>query len=113
MIFDDFKSHVANIGLLTEDLDTGGQPFLTLKDFTIRGGSHDGEQCEVAIRYSDQNPWLPEAQIHVRPHLTEMGQNASQPSPLGQDWQYLSRRFDTPSTPHTYYAFLLTALGEL
>jgi hypothetical protein len=113
MVFAELESHLIEIGLSIESLGPNEQSFMVIKNVRIPGGSHDGELCEVAIRRSDQNPWLPEAQIHVRPHLTPMGQNSSQASPLGTEWQYLSRRFDPPPTPRTYYAFILTALGEL
>jgi hypothetical protein len=113
MIFREFEAHVAKIGLATEDATVEGQEFLVIKGVRIPGGSRIGQECQVAIRRSDQNPWLPEAQVHVRPHLVEMGQRNSQASPLGAEWQYLSRRFDPPPTPHTYYAFILTVLGEI
>jgi hypothetical protein len=113
MVFAELEAHLADIGLSTGTLDAGGQPFLVIESVRIPGGSHAGELCEVALRKSQDNPWLPEAQIHVRPHLTPMGQNSSQASPLGPDWQYLSRRFDRPPTPRSFFAHILSALAEL
>lgn len=114
MIFADLESHVVDIGLSTETVAVGGQSYLVIKGVLIpEGGSHGGEKCEIALLRSADNPWLPEAKIHVRPHLTPMGQNSSQPSPVGSEWQYLSRRFDKPPTPKTFYAHILTTLSEL
>jgi hypothetical protein len=113
MVFDELETHLRQAGLSVENVIVDGQAWLVISDFPINGGSHDGEVCDVALRRSDQNPWAPEAQIHVKPHLVAMGQRNSQTSPLGADWQYLSRRFDDPPQPHTYLAFLISALEEL
>ena len=114
MTFAELESHLTKIGLVVENHDVDGQPFIIIRGVPIpEGGSHEGEKCEIALRRSDQNPWLPEPQIHVRPHLVTMGEKSSQASPVGPDWQYLSRRFDAVPTPQTYYAFIRTALGEL
>lgn len=113
MIFTELESYIGELGLSTGELTANGQPFLLIKDVPINGGSHAGQHCDVALRRSNDNPWLPEAKLHVRPHLTQMGQNYSQPSPLGTDWQYLSRRFDRPPSPRSFYAHILTVLGEL
>ena len=113
MVFAELEQHLTAIGQSTEDLVSGGQSFLVIKDLRIPAGTHAGERCEVALRRTSEDPWLPEAKIHVKPHLTPMGQNASQSSELGPDWQYLSRRFDPPPTPKTFFAHILTVLGEL
>jgi hypothetical protein len=113
MVFADLEAHLAAIGQPTEHLVLGGQSYLVIKGLRIPGGSHADTRCDVAIRRTSDNPWLPEAKVHVRPHLTPMGQNASQTSELGTEWQYLSRRFDPPPTPKTFFAHILTVLGEL
>lgn len=113
MVFADLESHVKAVGLSVENIEIDGQTWMVIRDFLINGGTHEGETCDVAFRRSEQNPWAPEAQIHVKPHLVMMGQWNSQASPLGTEWQYLSRRFDDPAQPRTYYAFLIKALEEL
>lgn len=114
MVFSDLESHLSTIGVSTESLDAGGRSYLVIKGVRIPdGGSHAGQVCDVALFRSADNPWLPEAKLHVRPHLVPMGQKSSQASEVGPDWQYLSRRFDKPPSPKTFYAHILTALSEL
>lgn len=113
MVLADLEAHLISIGLSVEHIPLDGQEWMVIKAFPIHGGIHVGKTCDVALRWSEQNPWAPEAQIHVKPHLVTMGQRNSQGSPLGAEWQYLSRRFDHPPQPRTYYAFLITALEEL
>lgn len=42
-----------------------------------------------------------------------MGTAASQASPLGPEWQYLSRRYDRVPNAKAFLAHVLTVLGEL
>ncbi len=112
MHVDDFELHVASTGLTVERLTIGEQVYLHIRAVTIAGGTHAGQECEVAILRTSEAPWAPQAAVHVRPHLVQMGQLNSQNSPVGADWQYLSRRFDRPPTPRSFLAFLLTVLGE-
>jgi hypothetical protein len=112
MILNDLEQYLAGIGLPTGDLTVGGESYLVIKDVPINGGSHAGQQCEVALLRSNDNPWVPEAKVHVRPHMVPKGQFSSYDSPLGSDWQYLSRRYDAVPTPRDFYAHILTVLGE-
>jgi hypothetical protein len=112
MLVDDFERHVKEIGLVVERRSVGDQVYLHLVGVRIAGGSHDATVCEVAILRTTESPWAPQTAVHVRPHLVTMGQMNSQNSPLGSDWQYLSRRFDKPSTPKNFYAHILKVLGE-
>ena len=113
MVLADLEDYLNSIRQPTDTLEAGGQSYLVIKQVRIPCGTHAGELCDVALRRTSDNPWLPEAKIHVQPHLTPMGQNASQNSELGADWQYLSRRFDPPPAPRTFWAHILTVLGEL
>ena len=114
MVFSEFEAYVKGLGHPIETVQVSGASFLIVKDVRIpEGGSHAGEACEVGLFRSMDIPWLPEAKIHVRPHLTPMGQRSTQASPMGSEWQYLSRRFDKPPTPKTFYAHILTVLAEL
>jgi hypothetical protein len=113
MRFDDFEHYLASLGLQANRVDQGGQPYLVIQDFEIPDGTHAGENCDVAILASSDTPWVAPPAIHVKPHLVTMGQQASQPSPLGPDWQYLSRRFEPAPQPRTFHTHILTVLGEL
>jgi hypothetical protein len=113
MLFTDLEAHLEELGLSVEPVSAGGQSFAVIQGVEIPDGSHAGETCDVGILRTDDDPWVPQAAIHVRPHLVAMGTHNSQASPLGPDWQYLSRRFDRPPTPKTFFAHIVTVLGEL
>jgi hypothetical protein len=79
--------------------------------FVIEGFTvSNGNTYEVGVKRSPGTPWLPEAALHVRPHRVRMGDSASQASPLGDDWQYLSRRFERAPTAASFIAHILTVL---
>ncbi len=106
----DFEDHIVKVGL---KLDTSRSDFLVIAELVIGAGTHAGKTCAIGIRRSDGNPWVPENAVHVRPHLVTMGQAASQASPLGGEWQYLSRRFDRPPSAKNFLTHILTVVGEL
>jgi hypothetical protein len=113
MVFNELERHVQALGFTTSRILANNQSYLLIQGVPISAGSHAGQHCDVAVRDTGGNPWLPEAAVHVRPHLARMGERASKASPLGGDWQYLSRRFNRPPTPQTFYAHILTVLEEL
>jgi hypothetical protein len=113
MTIDDFERHLASIGHTVESANADGNSYLILKAVSISAGSQAGKTCDVGMLRSTANPWVPQAAVHVRPHLVEMGKASSKESPLGPDWQYLSRRFDRGPTPKALLAHILTVLGEL
>lgn len=106
MTLDDLDKHVIAIGKSTETKTVGSDVYTVIKAFT----PSNGETYEVAIKRTAGSPWLPEAALHVRPHRVKMGENSSQDSPLGKDWQYLSRRFERPPTATSFIAHILTVL---
>jgi len=113
MLVDDFELHASAAGLVVGRLTVSDQTYLHLKGIRIVGGTHDGKECEVAILRTTESPWVPQAAVHVRPHLVTMGQACSQASPVGTDWQYLSRRFDKAPSPRGFLAHIFTVLAEL
>ncbi len=106
MTLDDFDKHLLAIGKPTETIAVGGDVFTVIKGFT----ASNGNTYDVGIKRIPGTPWLPEAALHVRPHRVKAGENASQASPLGEDWQYLSRRFERSPTPASFIAHILTVL---
>lgn len=113
MVIGDFADHLTLIGATVESKAVGSDNYFVISGVTISCGANAGKTCDVAIKQSTANPWVPESAVHVRPHLVPMGQRSSQGSPLGGDWQYLSRRFERVPTPRNLYAHILTVLGEL
>lgn len=113
MVIEDFETYVRGLGLPADYLSAGEQTFLRVKGVRIRAGSHAGKECDVAIMRTAGMPWVPPAAVHVTPHLVAMGERNSQGSPLGAEWQYLSRRFDRVPTPRTFLTHILTVIEEL
>lgn len=113
MTIDEFEKHLVSTGHNIKSVDAGGDSYVIINAVVISAGSHAGKTCDVGILCSTANPWAPQAAVHVRPHLVQMGQASSQASALGADWQYLSRRFDKTPTPKTFLAHILTVLAEL
>lgn len=113
MIISEMESHLSGAGYAFETINATGGDYLVIQKVEIAGGPHAGKICDIAVKRTAENPWVPDSCIHVRPHLVPMGQRASQPSPIGADWQYLSRRFDRAPSPKAFLAHLLTVVGEL
>lgn len=113
MVIEDLERHATRLGLLVEYVQAGDQSYLRITGMPIRAGTHVGKECEVAILQTGGTPWVPQAAVHVRPHLVPMGERYSQASPLGPDWQYLSRRFDRVPTPKNFMTHILTVIEEL
>lgn len=109
----EFEEHLASTGHTVQSAHVNHESYLIIKAVPISAGSHAGKTCDVGILRSAANPWVPQAAVHVRPHLVKMGSASSQASPLGADWQYLSRRFDKVPTSKAFLAHILTVLGEL
>ena len=70
---------------------SAGIAYLVIRNFEVHTGSHAGQRFDVAIQRSTATPYVPPPAIHVRPHAVPMGSASSQASPLGAEWQYLSR----------------------
>lgn len=113
MTIDEFEQHLASTGHTVESASMKDETYLIIRAVQISAGSHAGKSCDVGILRSTANPWVPQAAVHVRPHLVQMGAAASQASALGTDWQYLSRRFDKVPTAKAFLAHILTVLGQL
>lgn len=113
MTVNEFERHLTSTGHTVGSASVNQESFLIIKAVQISVGSHAGKTCDVGILRSTANPWVPQAAVHVRPHLVKMGNASSQASALGVDWQYLSRRFDKVPTARAFLTHILTVLGEL
>jgi hypothetical protein len=87
--------------------------FIVIRDFDVRAGSRAGQRHDVAIQWSTAVPYVAPSAIHVRPLAVAMGTASSQASPLGPDWQYLSRILRVPATPPAMLVHICTVLAEL
>jgi hypothetical protein len=73
---------------------------LVIKDFGVFAGRHKGKVIDVGLSCNDFPASAP-AGIHVRPLLVVTGPNNVNPSPLGPEWQYWSRRLPDWATDRT------------
>jgi hypothetical protein len=106
MTLDDLDKHLIAVGRPTETKVVGNDVYTVIKGVAVSNGN----TYDVGVKRNAGTPWLPEAALHVRPHRVTMGESASQASPLGNEWQYLSRRFERPPTPQSFIAHILTVL---
>jgi hypothetical protein len=108
MQLEDLETHLASVGLDHENTQGGSDTFLVIQKIM----ASDGVTYDVGVKRTAGTPWVPESALHVRPHRVPMGQNSSQGSPLGGEWQYLSRQFNRPPTPKSFLAHVLTVLDS-
>ncbi|HVB52668.1 MAG TPA: hypothetical protein VNF24_00535 [Candidatus Acidoferrales bacterium] len=117
MTHDELATYLESVGFTIETLEAGGPPatasFLVIRDFEVRVGTKAGQKYEIAVQMSTAVPYVLPPAIHVRPHAVTMGSSASQGSPLGPDWQYLSRVLRVTPTPANVVAHLHSIFGEL
>lgn len=67
------------------------QGIAIIKGFHVQAGRDMGQVVDVGILGSDF-PFTPPAGIHIRPILPPPAKGGVSASPLGDDWQYWSRR---------------------
>lgn len=117
MTDDDLVSHLQSVGYTVATLQVGSPPatrsYVVIRDYEVRVGSQAGHKYEIAIQKNAAVPYVLIPAIQVRPHVVSMGAAASQASPLGADWQYLSRVLRVTPTPATILAHLHSIFGEL
>lgn len=111
------EEYVRGLGHTVEAAqDPNGTPYLVVRNVTITTGSLAGRSCDVALARCQTIPYMCPPAVHTRPALVPMdmaGPLRTQPSPLGADWQYWSRRFDRSPSPQRVWAHVLTVLGEV
>jgi hypothetical protein len=113
---DDFECHVRALGFTVERAtDANGQEYSVVRDLEIATGGLRGKRCDAALQRVITDPYVVPAAIHTNPALVAMDMTEplkTQPSPLGNGWQYWSRRFDQPPTPQRIWAHVLTILND-
>jgi len=90
-----------------------GQRFIVVRGYRIPAGGLRGAICDIGIPWGDAVPYVAAPQLHTRPALIPMGQLNTQASPLGAEWQYLSRRLRVTPTPKAILAHIATVLSEV
>jgi hypothetical protein len=113
MTNEDLVSHLEGLGHMVT-LDHGPQgKWILLHNYPISTGTLASQRRDVAIQWSPQIPYVAPAAIQVRPHVVPMGTRNAQQSPLGPEWQYLSRILRGQPTPQAWLVHLNTIFSEL
>ena len=111
------EEYLSSLGFPIELLsDPSGIQYTVIKSFEIPIGPLKGKICDVAIQRILTIPYTTPAAIHTRPHLVPMSPGVplgTQPSSLGDDWQYWSRRYDKTPTPSGIWAHILGVLTRV
>lgn len=116
MTADDLEVYLRELGMDVERVsDTAGNEYSVARRFEIQTGGLRGRSCDVAIQRVATSPYVVPSAIHTKPALVRMDSGeplGTQGSPLGEGWQYWSRRFDHPPSPQRIWAHILTILGD-
>lgn len=114
MTNEELVGHLEGLGLTVETLDLGPQGrWIVAHDYPISTGTLAGQRRDVAIQCSPQVPYVAPSAVHVRPHVVQMGTRNAQGSPLGPEWQYLSRVLRCQPTPQAWVVHINTIFSEL
>jgi hypothetical protein len=114
MTNEDLVAHLQIIGLEMEVITApSGAQYIVVRRYRIPGGPLVGRLCDLAVQWSTTVPFVMHPSVHVSPPLVPMGQQASQASPLGAGWQYLSRVLRVQPSPKAIVAHINTVLSQL
>ncbi len=112
----DLEDYLRGLGVTVGLLEgNDGQPYIVVSQWEIPGGGLQGKKCDVALQRVETVPYSVPAAIHTRPHLVQMSPGepvGTQPSPIGPEWQYWSRRFDRAPTPQAIWTHIVTILTD-
>jgi len=92
---DELERQLNGIGFKTNRIPE--HKILVIEDYVIGAGPHASKTVRLGLSAGDF-PFTPPAGIHVSPKLRPDGQNNINASPLGNEWQYWSRRLPDWST---------------
>jgi len=115
VINEDLVAYLRGLGHTVEILEPPVAPnrFIVIRAYEVRNGSRAGQRHDIAIQWSTSVPYVAPSAIHVRPFAVAMGIASSQGSPLGADWQYLSRLLRVPATPAAMLVHICTVFAEI
>jgi hypothetical protein len=109
---EDLVAYLQGLDHQVETLDLPGAKWIIVPQYPISTGSLTGQVRDIAILWSTQMPYVPPSAIQVRPHVVPMGTHNAQASPLGGDWQYLSRVLRGQPTPQAWLVHINTIFSE-
>ena len=117
MTAETLEEHLRSIGYVVSVVqDPAGLAFTVIHGVEIPAGSLRGRRCDIAIQRINTVPYTVPAAIHTRPGLVPMSPGppiGTQPSSLGGDWQYWSRRYDRAPSPQGIWAHVLGVLSNV
>ncbi|SRR6266851_5268853 len=113
MTNEELASHLEGLGHTVETLDLGHGRWIVVRDYPINTGTLAGQRRDVAIQWSPQVPYVAPSAVQVRPPVVPMGTRNAQQSPLGPEWQYLSRVLRCQPTPQAWVVHINTVFSEL
>jgi hypothetical protein len=96
--------------------DPAGTQFTCVRNVNVPAGPLRGRICDIAIQRINTVPYTVPAAIHTKPPLVPMSPGepiGTQPSTLGPEWQYWSRRYDRPPTVQGIWAHMLGILSKV
>lgn len=116
MTADDFEEYLRGLGMTAEPMQgADGADYTVVRSVELPAGSLRGRVCDIAIKRETAVPYVPPPAVHTRPALVPMNTGeplGTQPSGIGPDWQYWSRRFDRTPTPQSLWIHILTVLCD-
>ena len=108
----DLVDYLRSLNLSVSAREAGGNKYIVIRDYPVPCGSLRGQLRDVAVMWSGQVPYVLHSSVHFRPNVVTMGSANSQASPLGQDWQYLSRVLRGQPSPQRILTHINTVLSE-
>jgi len=109
---EELVAYLESLGRKVETPDLPSGRWIILPEYSIVAGTLAGQTRDIAIQWMPQVPYVPPSAIHVRPAVVPMGTHNAQQSPLGADWQYLSRVLRVPPTPQAWLVHINTIFSE-
>lgn len=113
----ELEEYLRGLGLAVEATqDSSGHPYIVARNVVIPCGPLADRTCDIALARCQTIPYVMPPAIHTRPALVPMdmaGPLRTQPSSLGPEWQYWSRRFDRVPAPQAVWTHVLTIFHQV
>lgn len=116
MTNDDLEAYFRSLGWQVETIDVpngSGNKYIVVRNYMVPTGTKAGTIIDLAVRHTAAFPYVMPSAIHTSQALVPMGNNNTQASPLGADWQYWSRVLRGQPTPQRIAAHIATIFSEI